>query len=64
MLSFAEEFAIEKRCKVLRLDVTVQNIPSMGLYEKYGFKYIGDIDLGYDIPGFEKFKCFEKSLNY
>ena len=36
MLNFAEEFALDKGCAALRLDVTVQNIPAIRLYEKLG----------------------------
>ncbi len=60
LLKFADEYAYNRGCKAIRLDVTVNNVPAIKLYEKCGFTFIGDVDLELNSPGLELFKCYEK----
>lgn len=49
------ELAKNKGAKALRLDIVPTNTPAKRLYEKHGFKYVGEYDLNRgsnDIPAF------------
>jgi len=46
LLAFAEEEAMQKNIRALRLDVYQHNAPAIALYEKMGYKYVGRVDLG------------------
>lgn len=62
LLEFSEEKAIEEGKKVIRLDVYEKNEPAIRLYERLGYEYIGDADLGLGESGLPWFKLYEKSL--
>lgn len=46
MVRFALDLAARNGKKAVRLDVTAINTPAIKLYEKLGFKYIGEMDEG------------------
>lgn len=59
VVEFCINKAKEDGYKALRVDIVPGNIPAKKLYEKHGFKYIGDYDLdrGYEyIPLFSLFE--------
>ena len=59
VVNFCIDTAKEDGYKALRVDIVPGNIPAKKLYEKHGFKYIGDYDLdrGYEyIPLFSLFE--------
>ena len=45
--------------KALRVDIVPTNHPAKKLYEKNGFTYAGDVDLGRGIEGIPEFSLFE-----
>lgn len=55
-------FCREKQVKAIRLDVYEKNSPAIGLYKKYGFSYIGLVDLGYSHFGLDQFELYQKIL--
>ena len=55
LMNFTKLYALEKYIKSIRLDVAVQNLPAISLYEKSGYKYIAKVDLGL---GYEHLKWF------
>jgi ribosomal protein S18 acetylase RimI-like enzyme len=62
LLEFASRLGSQLGIKALRLDVNVENLPAIHLYEKCGFHYIDTVDLGlgeYNLPWF---KLYEKIL--
>ncbi len=62
LLGFAEEHGLENGMKAIRLDVNVNNIPAISLYESSGYQYIGTVDLGLGEYGLPWFKLYEKLL--
>lgn len=62
LMDFARVYSIEKQIKTIRLDVSIHNTPAIALYEKYGYKYIGTVDLGLNIPNLIWFKLYELLL--
>ena len=61
-MKYEEKFEREKGIKSIRLDVAIQNIPAISLYEKLGYKYIDIVDLGLNIPWLKWFKLYELVL--
>jgi len=49
----------EQEIKTIRLDVSIHNTPAISLYEKCGYKYVGTVDLGLNIPELVWFKLYE-----
>ena len=45
--------------RALRVDIVPTNHPARKLYEKNGFTYAGDVDLGRGIEGIPEFSLFE-----
>ena len=62
LMKFAEKFGRENGIKSIRLDVAIQNIPAISLYEKLGYKYIDIVDLGLNIHWLKWFKLYELVL--
>lgn len=62
MLRFCEEKAREDGYKALRLDVVPDNIPARRLFEKNGFVYAGDADLGRGYDEIPVFSLYELSF--
>jgi len=62
LIKFALRHGLEEHVKSVRLDVYEKNLPAIRLYEKSGFVYVKNLDLG--IPGFEPdcFRLYEKLL--
>ena len=58
----AEEKAREDGYKALRLDVVPDNIPARRLFEKNGFVYAGDADLGRGYDEIPVFSLYELSF--
>ncbi|WP_099203413.1 GNAT family N-acetyltransferase [Miniphocaeibacter massiliensis] len=59
LLEFSKEYAKEKFYKTIRLDVSINNLPAIDLYEKNGFEYIDTVDLGLNIENLKWFKLYE-----
>lgn len=62
LLTFAEETAKQEHLKAIRLDVYEKNEPACRLYEKFGYRYIDTVDLGFSCYGLDRFKLYEKVL--
>lgn len=62
LLYFAEQVAKDKGAKTIRLDVSVHNLPAIGLYQTCGYTFVGEVDLGLNIPGLEWFQCYDKKV--
>lgn len=59
LINFAKSYGIEKKMKTIRLDVSIHNVPEISLYEKCGYKCMGIVNLGLNIPGLVWFKLYE-----
>ncbi|MBL4931218.1 GNAT family N-acetyltransferase [Clostridium paridis] len=59
LMDFAKSYSIEEKMKSIRLDVSIHNKPAIALYEKCGYKYVGTVDLGLNIPHLIWFKLYE-----
>lgn len=59
MVEFCIQYAKDKGYKGIRLDVVPDNIPARRLYEKCGFKYVGDVDLERGIEDIPVFSMYE-----
>lgn len=62
IVEFCIKYADEEGFLGIRLDVVPDNIPAKKLYEKCGFKYVGDVDLERNIPEIPVFSMYE--LNF
>lgn len=62
MIDCAEELAGRQGIQSLRLDVAENNIPAARLYEKHGFEYLGNIDMGLEEIGLKWFMVYEKLM--
>jgi len=62
MLKFADELAVERGLKAIRLDVYDQNLPAIRTYERNGYRYIDTVDLGLGHYGLDWFRLYEKVL--
>lgn len=62
LMEFATSHGNESRAKAIRLDVYEKNVPAITLYEKFGYRYIDTVDLGYGEYGLDWFKLYEKVL--
>jgi len=59
LMDFAKIHSIEQKMITIRLDVSIHNAPAISLYEKCGYKYVGTVDLGLNIPELVWFKLYE-----
>ena len=59
IIRFAAEKAKEDGYKALRADIVPDNFPARKLFEKNGFEYAGDTDLGLDIGNIPAFSLYE-----
>ncbi len=50
--------------KIIRLDVAIQNIPSITLYEKSGYRYVETVDFGLGYEHLVWFKLYELNFYY
>lgn len=62
MIEYAIERAGSRGYKAIRLDVVPDNLPARKLYEKAGFIFAGEKDLGRSIPEIPLFALYE--LNF
>lgn len=62
MIEYAVKQAKDRGYKAIRLDVVPDNLPARKLYEKAGFTFAGEKDLGRDIPEIPLFALYE--LNF
>lgn len=59
MVLYAVSYAKEHGFKAIRLDVVPENIPARRLYEKLGFTFAGEKDLGRSIDDIPTFALYE-----
>ena len=52
----------ETGCKAIRLDAFTGNYRAICLYENYGFRLAGTVDLGLNVPGLKWFRLYEYPL--
>ena len=62
LLEKAREAALEMNADVIRLDTLPYNTPARHLYESFGFRYCGDLDLFYPSSGRIPFSMYEYDL--
>ena len=62
LMEFATNHSNEIKAKAIRLDVYEKNVPAITLYEKFGYRYIDTVDLGYGECGLDWFKLYERVL--
>lgn len=62
LMHFAKQQAVMSLMKSIRLDVSVDNMPAIALYEKLGYSYIGTVDLGLPYEHLKWFKLYEMVL--
>lgn len=62
LMEFATSHSKEIKAKAIRLDVYEKNVPAITLYEKFGYRYIDSVDLGYAEHGLDWFKLYERVL--
>lgn len=60
LLNFVDELAIDKGIHSIRLDTSEPNIPAIKLYEKVGYKHVGNVDLLINRGGIKCWYTFEK----
>lgn len=61
-LDYAINYGKISGMKSIRLDVFENNRPAINLYEKKGFEYIGNVDLGLESYGLNSFCLYELTL--
>jgi len=62
LMDFAKQQAIARGIKSIRLDVSVNNMPAIRLYEKMEYKYVGTVDLGLEYEHLKWFRLYELAL--
>lgn len=62
LMQQAEDEAIKRDIKTLRIDTNTNNQATQQLFPKLGYKYAGEIGLGFR-PNL-RFYCYEKRLDY
>lgn len=62
LLEFALEYARQDGDRAVRLDVSRGNLPAISLYERFGFRHMDTLDLGYDPGGDDLFCLYQKLL--
>lgn len=59
LMAFAKEYAVSLFMRAIRLDVSINNTPAIKLYEQWGYKYIGTVDLGLPYEHLKWFRLYE-----
>lgn len=59
LMAFTKEYAKSQSQKSIRLDVSVDNLPAIKLYEESGYKYISTVDLGLPYEHLKWFRLYE-----
>lgn len=62
LMEFADIYCRETGMRSIRLDVSIDNLPAIALYEKHGYQYIETVDLGLGYAHLIWFKLYEKLL--
>jgi ribosomal protein S18 acetylase RimI-like enzyme len=62
LLTYAKKYCFNNRIKSIRLDVSVDNLPAIRLYEKMGYQYVTTVDLGLSYEHLKWFKLYELIL--
>lgn len=62
MIQKIKQFAVQKHCLALRLDLTQGNVPARNLYQKHGFYFTGIADLHRQSAGIDYSEMFEYNL--
>lgn len=63
MVRFCLSYARQQGYSAVRLDTTLDNLPAKRLYLGCGFAYVGDCDLGRNIPDIPAFSLFEYNFD-
>lgn len=61
VIRFCEDKAKADGCRALRVDIVPENLPARKLFEKNGFTWAGDADMGLGFAGIPVFSLYEKS---
>ena len=61
-VEFAQQYAKEKGCTVVRLDTNEANKPANYLYQKLGFKFAGSIICLFQEIDYTVLNCYEKKI--
>ena len=59
LLAAARDLAAAKGDRVMRLDTLTWNVPGQKLYERFGFRWAGDVELDYATTGKIPFRMYE-----
>lgn len=62
IVQFCIRYAKQHGYKAIRLDVVPDNYPAKKLYEKFGFRFVGDYDLGRGYKHIPLFSLYELNL--
>ncbi len=62
MLNFCIKQAKKQNMQAIRLDVVPTNLPAKAFYEKYGFRFVGEIDLNRNFEDIPTFCLYELNL--
>lgn len=55
-------YALKNNIKTIRIDIIDGNTGAQRVFEKFGFKYVGTVEIFHDIVGLEKFHLYEYVL--
>ena len=62
LLQAAKEEAIRRGAEAIRLDTLPHNVPARHLYEGFGFRYLGELEIYYPSAGTIPFAMYEYPL--
>ncbi|SRR6056297_2185796 len=62
VIKFCENYAKNNNYSSLHLDVLSQNKAAINLYQKQGYKKIGELYFDFKPAGFREYHCYEKIL--
>ena len=62
MVAYCIDYAKKNGYQAIRLDVVPENLPARKLYEKCGFRYVGDVDLERNIAAIPMFSMYEMNF--